>query len=306
MNAFAKPLVSSVREKGRGSRGSGRGGGRWPRRVPSAFPPRRRALGPVSSRPLRMSSARRAPGTVPAAGGQRRGRRTPWGRRAPEGDGRPCRPLPPGTKTNQTRPRTGTPGGGERRGEPHDSRTEVLSFHATAQGGPRRGPADPRSRCKNGLGVWGDPSNRIRRASPREERAPRSAEARPEGLGARWAAVWDRGRSGGRARPRLSGERTPRGAGQSPSCLRSGGQAPRVTRGSAPTESKTQGTTLFSRNSLHPGTGFFPEVRTPGTRREEIQSIRHPTKDDPPGRQSGPGRRRKTDQLRPNGNRSGR
>lgn len=194
------------------------------------------------------------------------------------------------------------------RGEvsPMTARTEVLSFHATAQGGLRRGPAEPPSRCKNGLGVWGDPSNRIRRASPREERAPRSAEARPEGLGARWAAVWDRGRSGGRAQPRLSGERTPRGAGQSPSCLRSGGQAPRVTRGSAPTESKTQGTTLFSRNSLHPGTGFFPEVRTPGTRREEIQSIRHRIKDDPPGRQSGPGRRRKTDQLRPNGNRSGR
>lgn len=204
MNAFAKPLVSSVREKGRGSRGSGRGGGRWPRRVPSAFPPRRRALGPVSSRPLRTSSARRAPGTVPAAGGQRRGRRTPWGRRAPEGDGRPCHSLPPGTKTSETRPRPGREGQGPLaagRGEvsPTTARTEVLSFHATAQGGPRRGPAEPPSPCKNGLGVWGDPSNRIRRASPREERAQRSAEARPEGLGAQWAAVWDRGRSGGRA-----------------------------------------------------------------------------------------------------------
>lgn len=153
------PSSQECPKKGRDSRGSGRAGGRTP-----SAPAERRA----PAQPLGGEGEEDRPGGCP---GPERGRR-------------PFHSLPPETKANETQAesrlqRTGTPGVGEGRGSPTTPRFEVLSFHATTQGGPRRGPTGPLSRE---LGVWGDPSNCIRRASPREERAPRSAEARPEGL----------------------------------------------------------------------------------------------------------------------------
>lgn len=144
MNAFAKPLVSSVREKGRGSRGSGRGGGRWPRRVPSAFPPRAAApwdpfLHALYERPA--PAERQAPSQPLGGKGEEDG---------PRGDAEPRKATedlatPFHLERKRTRPGRGQGPLAAGRGEvsPTTARTEVLSFHATAQGGPRRGPAEP-------------------------------------------------------------------------------------------------------------------------------------------------------------------